>query len=121
LILQSQTIGERVLRFPHTGNETVLDALANVVPPNSIGRVWIERPVGNSNQPVIMPVDDRVGITVHGKSDTNYQLLSGDRVFVQMDSRSIIVQDKRPTVTRPRFLPRRITAIGNRMTPTILR
>jgi len=118
LVLQPQTIGERVLRFPHTGNETVLDALANAVPPDFIGRVWVVRPVDNSNKPVIMPVD-WVDIIAYGKFDTNYQLLSGDRVFV--DSRSTVVQDKRPTVARPRFLPRRITAIGNRMTPMIFR
>ena len=86
VIFQSSALGERVLKFPFTGNETVLDALANTdgLMANSSRRIWIARPVGNSNKPVILPVD-WVDITAFGKPDTNYQLLPGDRVFVQED------------------------------------
>ena len=83
VIFQSSALGERVLKFPYTGNEMVLDALANTdgLQPNSSKRIWVARPVGNSNKPVLLPVD-WVDITAYGKSDTNYQLLPGDRVFV---------------------------------------
>ena len=86
VIFQSQAMGERVLRFPFTGNETVLDAIANTegLQANSSRRIWVARPVGNSNMPVILPVD-WVAITAFGKPDTNYQLLPGDRVFVLED------------------------------------
>jgi polysaccharide export outer membrane protein len=86
VIFQSSALGERVLKFPFTGNETVLDAIANTdgLMPNSSRRIWIARPAGNSNKPVILPVD-WVDITAFGKPDTNYQLLPGDRVFVQED------------------------------------
>ena len=86
VIFQSSAIGERVLKYPYTGNELVLDALANTdgLQPNSSKRIWVARPVGNSNKPVILPVD-WVDITAYGKPDTNYQLLPGDRVFVVED------------------------------------
>jgi len=86
VIFQSSAIGERVLKFPFTGNETVLDAIANTdgLLPSSSRRIWIARPVANSNKPVILPVD-WVDITAFGRPDTNYQLLPGDRVFIQED------------------------------------
>ena len=86
VIFQSSALGERVLKFPYTGNETVLDALANTdgLQRNSSKRIWVARPVGNSNKPVLLPVD-WVDITAYGKPDTNYQLLPGDRVFVVED------------------------------------
>ena len=83
VIFQSSALGERVLKFPYTGNETVLDAISNTdgLQPNSSKRIWVARPVGNSNKPVLLPVD-WVDVTAYGKPDTNYQLLPGDRVFV---------------------------------------
>jgi len=74
------------LKFPYTGNENVLDAISNTdgLMASSSKRIWIARPVGNSNKPVLLPVD-WVDITAYGKPDTNYQLLPGDRVFVQED------------------------------------
>ena len=86
VIFQSSAMGERVLKFPYTGNENVLDAISNTdgLMANSSKRIWVARPVGNSNKPVIMPVD-WVDVTAYGKPDTNYQLLPGDRVFVVED------------------------------------
>ena len=86
VIFQSSGMGERVLKFPYTGNENVLDAISNTegLMANSSKRIWVARPVGNSNKPVILPVD-WVDVTAYGKPDTNYQLLPGDRVFVVED------------------------------------
>ena len=86
VIFNSSALGERVFRFPFTGNETVLDAIANTegLQPNSSKRIWIARPTANSHKPVLLPVD-WVDITAYGRPDTNYQLLPGDRVFVQED------------------------------------
>ncbi|MDR2754368.1 MAG: polysaccharide biosynthesis/export family protein [Planctomycetaceae bacterium] len=83
VIFQSETMGEQIFAFPYTGNETVLKAIANTngLAPNSSKRIWVARPVGNSHKPVILPVD-WVAVTAYAKSETNYQLLSGDRVFV---------------------------------------
>ena len=86
VIFQSSAMGERVLKFPFTGNECVLDAIANAdgLQANSSKRIWVARPVGNSNKPVVLAVD-WVDITAYGKPDTNYQLLPGDRVYVVED------------------------------------
>jgi len=83
VIFQSSALGEQVFRFPYTGNETVLQAIANTsgLAPNSSKRIWVARPVGNTHKPVIMPVD-WVAVTAYGVPHTNYQLLPGDRVFV---------------------------------------
>jgi polysaccharide export outer membrane protein len=83
VIFQSAAMGEQVFTFPYTGNETVLKAIANTngLAPNSSKRIWVARPVGNTHKPVILPVD-WVAVTAYAMSQTNYQLLPGDRVFV---------------------------------------
>ena len=83
VIFQSAAMGEQVLAFPYTGNETVLKAIANTqgLAPNSSKRIWVARPVGNTHKPVVLPVD-WVAVTAYGVPHTNYQLLPGDRVFV---------------------------------------
>jgi polysaccharide export outer membrane protein len=77
--------GKQVLVFPYTGNETVLKAIDNIngFPPNSSKRIWVARQVGNSHQPKILPVD-WVAVTAYGIPQTNYQLLSGDRVYIDI-------------------------------------
>jgi polysaccharide export outer membrane protein len=73
--------GQDVARMPLTGNETVLDALANV--PVAIGlkkRIWVARQT-SGGAPQTLPVDWK-GITEQGVTTTNYQLLPSDRVYV---------------------------------------
>src|SRR5262249_3257532 len=77
--------GEQVYRVSITGNETVLDALAQIqgLPPvASKKKVWIARATPHGDQ--IFPVD-WCGITKRGSADTNYQLFPGDRVYVDSD------------------------------------
>ena len=76
--------GQTVTRLPITGNETVLDAIAQLnglSPVSSQDRIWVSRPgpVGCGHQ--ILPVDWRA-VTECGDTATNYQLLPGDRVYV---------------------------------------
>lgn len=80
--------GEQVFRFPCTGNETVLDALSQIngLPVVASKKdIWIARPappeVGYEQ---ILKVDWN-GIVRGGQSKTNYQLLPGDRLYVQAD------------------------------------
>lgn len=80
--------GEQVFRFPCTGNETVLDALSQIngLPVVASKKdIWIARPappeVGYEQ---ILDVDWN-GIVRGGQSKTNYQLLPGDRLYVQAD------------------------------------
>jgi polysaccharide export outer membrane protein len=78
--------GEQVQSFPVVGSETVLDAISNVGglgPVASKRNIWVARRTPHSGQHwQIMPVD-WVGITQHGVTTTNYQLMPGDRVYVK--------------------------------------
>src|SRR5580704_798320 len=79
--------GERVDRLPFTGNETVLDAVAQIQGLSDISskRVWVARPSppGCAGSQVMM-VDWR-GITQDGLTATNYQVLPGDRIYIKAD------------------------------------
>jgi polysaccharide export outer membrane protein len=78
--------GQQIVRLPVTGNDTVLDALAQaggLTAVSSEDRIWVARPAqADSPCDQIMPVDWK-GITRAGRTATNYQLLPGDRVYVQ--------------------------------------
>ncbi len=79
--------GQQIVRLPCTGNETVLDAIAQIngLPQVSSKRVWIARPCPETGgRPQILCVNWR-SITADGVATTNYQLLPGDRVYVQAD------------------------------------
>ncbi len=78
--------GEQVYPFPVTGSETVLDAIANVngLPTVASKRnIWVARRCPMPGHPEqILPVD-WVGITQHGVTATNWQIMPGDRVYVK--------------------------------------
>jgi polysaccharide export outer membrane protein len=79
--------GEQVFRFPVTGNETVLDAISQIngLPPvASKKHIWIARPGPNTDGRQILAVDWRA-IARDGSPATNYQILPGDRIYVQAD------------------------------------
>jgi polysaccharide export outer membrane protein len=80
--------GEQVVRIPITGSEKVLDALSliNGLPPvASKKHIWVARRTPNDGEShQILPVD-WVGITQRGQTATNYQIMPGDRVYVQSD------------------------------------
>ncbi|MBY0230974.1 MAG: polysaccharide biosynthesis/export family protein [Gemmataceae bacterium] len=78
--------GQQIQRLPVTGNDTVLDALAQVGGLTAVSNprtIWVARP-GAADAPCdqILPVD-WVGITSAGRTATNYQLLPGDRIYVK--------------------------------------
>jgi polysaccharide export outer membrane protein len=80
--------GEQVIRLPVTGNETVLDAIANVFGLPVVAakrRIWVARPApagGGCDQ--VLPVDWHA-IAQRGETDTNYQVMPGDRIYVQAE------------------------------------
>jgi polysaccharide export outer membrane protein len=85
--------GQQVYPIPIRGNETVLDALANINGLPAVAnkkRVWVARATRAGQPPKILPVD-WMAVTQCGKSDTNYQLFPGDRVYV--DSSHLIKAD----------------------------
>lgn len=78
--------GEQVTSFPVTGSETVLDAIANIGGLSDVAskrNIWVARRTPHPGQPwQILPVD-WIGITQHGVTFTNYQILPGDRIYVK--------------------------------------
>ncbi len=79
-------IGDSIQWFPITGTETVLDAIARIEGPSHVSSktMWVARATpsdkGDEN---ILPVDF-VAIT-YGLTDTNYQLMPGDRLYIVDD------------------------------------
>jgi polysaccharide export outer membrane protein len=86
IIYDGGGFGEQVVSFPITGSETVLDAIANVGGLSDIAskrNVWVARRTPHPGQPwQILPVD-WVGMTQHGITFTNYQVMPGDRIYVK--------------------------------------
>jgi polysaccharide export outer membrane protein len=97
LITDGGGFGQQIIRLPITGNDTVLDAVAQIngLPSQSSKRhIWVARPAParhngtvckNGEGDQILPVDWRA-ITECGRTETNWQLMPGDRLYVKADS-----------------------------------
>jgi len=87
IITEGGGFGDQVVRLPVTGNETVLDALAQIGGLNRVSstKIWIARPAPSGvGCDQILPVSWE-DITRGAATSTNYQILPGDRVFIQED------------------------------------
>jgi len=87
IVTQGGGFGDDVVRAPITGNETVLDAVANIggISQISSTRIWIARPAPNGTGcEQILPVSWE-DITRGASTATNYQLMPGDRLFIAED------------------------------------
>jgi polysaccharide export outer membrane protein len=87
-------LGEAVYRLPATGSETVLDALSSIggLPAvASLKNIWISRPSPAGSKCCEVLKVDWKAITRCGNTDTNYQILPGDRVFV--DANALVTAD----------------------------
>ena len=79
--------GQQIVRLPVTGNDTVLDAVSQINGLSAVAdkrRIWVARPVPLCSEDEIFPVD-WCAVTQRGRTETNYQLLPGDRLFVEAD------------------------------------
>lgn len=88
VIMDGGGFGEQVVRLPHTGNETVLDAISQVQGLSDVSSktMWVARPApAQTGIAQTLPVDWR-GITQDGVTATNYQLFPGDRIYVKADN-----------------------------------
>ena len=84
VITQGAGSGDQVSRLPITGNETVLDAIAQIGALSRLSskNIWIARPApGGSGCDVTLPVDWD-DIAAGAATATNYQILPGDRIFI---------------------------------------
>ena len=79
--------GERVDRLPYTGNETVLDAIAQIQGLSDVSskRIWVARPAPPDCPGAQIMIVDWRGITEDGVTTTNYQVFPGDRVYIKAD------------------------------------
>ena len=87
IIIEGAGGGDQVIRVPVTGNETVLDAIAQLGGMSQISSqtIWIARPTpGNAGPVTKLPVNWK-DITRHASMASNYQILPGDRVFIMED------------------------------------
>jgi polysaccharide biosynthesis/export protein len=84
VILDGGGAGQQVVRLPFTGNETVLDAIAQVyglASVSSTDNMWVARPGPAGSPAQVLPVNWQA-VSSLGETGTNYQLLPGDRVYV---------------------------------------
>ena len=84
VVTQGGGFGDNVARLPVTGNETVLDAVANLggISQVSSTKIWIARPAPNGvGCEQVLPVNWE-DITRGASTATNYQLMPGDRLFI---------------------------------------
>ena len=75
-------LGDTLLRLQFTGNETVLDAIAQIGGLSRLAskRIWIARPTpGGCDQRLEVRWTD---ITQKGETKTNYQIMPGDRIYL---------------------------------------
>lgn len=82
IIGQGAGFGDSLVRLQITGNETVLDAIAQINGLSRLAskRIWIARPTpGGCDQ--ILPVHWN-DITRNGATTTNYQIMPGDRIYL---------------------------------------
>ena len=88
VILDGAGSGQQVFRLPVTGNETVLDAIAQVnglLPVSNKREICLARPSPlDQAGDQVFPVDWE-GLTTRGRTATNYQLLAGDRVYINSE------------------------------------
>jgi polysaccharide export outer membrane protein len=87
VITQGAGLGDGVSKYPITGNDTVLDAIAQINGLTSVSstKIWIARPgCTPDGHDQILPVD-WIALTQRGDACTNYQLMPGDRVYVAED------------------------------------
>jgi len=79
--------GQQITRLPCTGNETVLDAIAQVNGLSTVSskRIWIARPNPDGTGPPQILCVNWPAITAGGVATTNYQILPYDRIYVQAD------------------------------------
>lgn len=105
LIFQGAGNGDSVRRIAISGNETVLDAIAsqgNIPANNNQYQIWIARPGRERKGHEQMLMVDWRAITQLAETDTNYQLLPGDRLYVS-EKKMIRIDNDFRNATRPLY------------------
>jgi polysaccharide export outer membrane protein len=122
VITEGAGSGDAVVRLPITGNETVLDAIAQI---NGLSRlssknIWIARPApGGVGCDEILPVNWKE-VTKGAATATNYQVLPGDRVFIA-ENKLIAIDAALNQFTAPFERIFGVTLLGTQLVQTINR
>jgi polysaccharide export outer membrane protein len=105
LIFQGAGTGDTVRRIAVSGNETVLDAIAsqgNIPANNNQYQIWIARPgLDRKGHEQMLLVDWRA-ITQLAETDTNYQILPGDRLYIS-EKKMVRIDNDFRNATRPLY------------------
>jgi Bacterial type II and III secretion system protein/Polysaccharide biosynthesis/export protein len=84
VVVDANGRGQEVIALPWTGNDTVLDAVEKLPNlPKTPLKMWVSRPT--KCEPQTLAVDWK-GITQSGKTETNFLLNAGDRLYVTSES-----------------------------------
>ena len=93
--------GDEVTRLPITGNETVLDAVSAIGGVRKVAdtKIWIVRPpVSATGVEAILPVEWK-DISSGTSTATNYQLIAGDRLFIEASAQKLVQPAPAPQPT----------------------
>jgi protein involved in polysaccharide export with SLBB domain len=102
VITAAANTGEITQSFPITGNDTVLDALSQIQGLKRVSSktMWVSRPTpAGLGAEEVFPVD-WAAITRGAQTDTNYQLLPGDRIYI-VDDKLMATDNYLAKVTAP--------------------
>jgi polysaccharide biosynthesis/export protein len=108
------------LLFTIRGKETVLDAVSQLGELSAVSSktMWVARPVaGSEGRPEILPVD-WPAIARGGVTDTNYQLMPGDRLYI-VDDNLVTANKYLANATEPIRSLLDVTSVGTVMTRTL--
>ncbi len=122
VVTQGGALGDQVAKLPITGNETVLDAIANIQGLSRLSskNIWIARPTpGGMSCDLILPVSWKE-ITAGAATATNYQILPGDRIFVA-ENRLVALDGTLQQIMAPFERVFGVTLLGTQAVQTINR
>ncbi|HWG42140.1 MAG TPA: polysaccharide biosynthesis/export family protein [Gemmataceae bacterium] len=86
IVVDRAGFGQTIMRLPITGRDTVLDAISQMFGTmymSSNKHLWLARPNGKDPNDMQMFPINWPALTQGGSPATNYQLLPGDRLYVQ--------------------------------------
>ena len=92
VVTDGSGLGDRVVRLPIVGGETVLDAISQLggLAGTSTKDIWLARPAPDDcGLEQRLPVDWNA-ITRHGITATNYQIFPGDRLYIRGSAFTLI-------------------------------
>ncbi|MBN1395830.1 MAG: polysaccharide biosynthesis/export family protein [Pirellulales bacterium] len=115
VIVAGADASERIESFPITGNETVLDAIAQIRNLSQVSSktMWVARPApGRFDAEQTLPVDWDA-IARGGATETNYQLLPDDRLYI-VDDQLVAANQYIDKFTTPISRLLSITGLGSR-------